>query len=296
MPFQSDEEETINSIVDVARNFRDFIKPHISNPHMVTMEEVPTLRFYLRKIEGAEILLAEETNFFRRELYRLHPIAPEPPLTILFSSSTRKPRPTKEQKLMKEHGVEKPEDLPAHVRHQKHGKSKRMMNEKDREDARARGERVTTPQLQFRQPLTRDAFPKKEKSRADSVKSPVSLPANSGGSQARSNASAPLQSPPIVSPSNLPEAETATLSRPSSSHDPNIDPAFDMTDNMDTMPAMPPNPEGRHENIFGDQDGSEQRTDTNFDSMFADLTNDGDTKDDVPADGNSDVDPSLISA
>ena len=72
--------------------------------------------FYLRKIEGAEVLLSYETNIFRQELHKWRPIAPEAPPIIDTSLSTRKPRPTKQQKLMKELGVEKPEDLPPHLR------------------------------------------------------------------------------------------------------------------------------------------------------------------------------------
>jgi histone demethylase JARID1 len=83
---------------------------------MATSEEAETQRFYLRKIEGAEILLAFETNFFRQELHKWSPVAPEPPPILEASKSTRKPRPTKLQKLMAQHGVEDPEDLPGWVK------------------------------------------------------------------------------------------------------------------------------------------------------------------------------------
>ena len=72
--------------------------------------------FYLRKLEGAEILLATETNVFRQDLHKWAPIAPEAPPMIDMSLSTRKPRPTKQQKIMKEMGIQKVEDLPAHLR------------------------------------------------------------------------------------------------------------------------------------------------------------------------------------
>lgn len=78
------------------------------------------MRFYLRKIEGAEILLAHETNFFRTELHRWDPIAPEPPPVIDCSNSTRKPRPTKQQKLMAQFGVTTPEELPMTLRTKAH--------------------------------------------------------------------------------------------------------------------------------------------------------------------------------
>jgi histone demethylase JARID1 len=83
---------------------------------MATADESETQRFYLRKIEGAEILLTYETNFFRQELHKWSPVATEPPPILEVSKSTRKPRPTKLQKLMAQHGVDDPEALPQNVR------------------------------------------------------------------------------------------------------------------------------------------------------------------------------------
>ena len=83
---------------------------------MATPEEVTTQRFYLRKIEGAEVLLAFETNFFRQELHKWAPLGPEPPPILEHSHSTRKPRPTKAQKMMVELGIENPDDLPLKFR------------------------------------------------------------------------------------------------------------------------------------------------------------------------------------
>lgn len=87
---------------------------------MVTAEEVPTQRFYLRKIEGAEILLSHETNFFRQELHKWRPVAPMPPPVLEASLSTRKPRPTKQQKEMSRLGITNPNDLPQHLRTKQH--------------------------------------------------------------------------------------------------------------------------------------------------------------------------------
>ena len=67
----------------------------------------------MRKVEGADVLLAEETNFLRQELHKWAPVAPVAPPIIEASSSTRKPRPTKQQKEMKRLGLTNPEDLPA---------------------------------------------------------------------------------------------------------------------------------------------------------------------------------------
>ena len=87
---------------------------------MTTPEEVTTQRFYLRKIEGAEVLLAFETNFFRQELHKWAPVAPEPPPILEYSHSTRKPRPTKQQKMMAELGIDNPDDLPQKFRTKQH--------------------------------------------------------------------------------------------------------------------------------------------------------------------------------
>jgi histone demethylase JARID1 len=57
-------------------------------------------------------LLAYETNYLRQELHKWAPVAPEPPPLIEASSSTRKPRPTKQQKIMAQLGITNPEDLP----------------------------------------------------------------------------------------------------------------------------------------------------------------------------------------
>lgn len=91
------------------------MRPYI-NPVMTNPEEVTTQRFYLRKIEGAEILLGFETNFFRQELHKWAPVAPNPPPVLEESKSTRKPRPTKQQKLMQQHNVNSPEELPLQFR------------------------------------------------------------------------------------------------------------------------------------------------------------------------------------
>ncbi|KAI9828378.1 MAG: hypothetical protein M1832_002806 [Thelocarpon impressellum] len=128
LPFQPDEEECLARIINQAQDFRDFIRMH-TNPAMTTQEEVPTQRFYLRKIEGAEILLSWETNFFRQELHKWAPVAPEPPPVLEFSFSTRKPRPTKQQKLMAQLGIENPEDLPQNLRTKQHSFGKRKSSE-----------------------------------------------------------------------------------------------------------------------------------------------------------------------
>ncbi|KAH8197705.1 hypothetical protein TruAng_008122 [Truncatella angustata] len=115
LPFQPEEEEILRKIIDNAMDFRNHISVYC-NPIMATASEAETQRFYLRKIEGAEILLAFETNFFRQELHKWSPVAPEPPPVLDVSKSTRKPRPTKLQRMLAQHGVDEPEDLPENLR------------------------------------------------------------------------------------------------------------------------------------------------------------------------------------
>lgn len=115
LPFQPEEEQVLKDIIDTAQKFRDHIAAYC-NPILSTASEGETQRFYLRKIEGAEILLAYETNFFRQELHKWSPVAPEPPPVLESSKSTRKPRPTKLQKMLLQYGVNDPDELPDSVK------------------------------------------------------------------------------------------------------------------------------------------------------------------------------------
>ena len=119
LPFQPEEDLVLDQIITTGQDFRDFIRPY-TNPIVSTPEEVTTQRFYLRKIEGADILLAFETNFFRQELHKWAPVAPDPPPNLEYSLSTRKPRPTKQQKLMAQLGIDNPDDLPQQFRTKQH--------------------------------------------------------------------------------------------------------------------------------------------------------------------------------
>jgi [histone H3]-trimethyl-L-lysine4 demethylase len=111
LPFQPEEEEVLNKIINNAQEFRTHIQVLCTNI-VSTESEADTQRFFLRKIEGAEILLAYETNFFRQELHKWYPVAPKAPPVLEVSKSTRKPRPTKLQKLLAQYGVEEIEELP----------------------------------------------------------------------------------------------------------------------------------------------------------------------------------------
>lgn len=115
LPFQPDEEDVLEQILDNAQTFRDRLARYC-NPLVSTSAEAETQRFYLRKLEGAEILLSFETNFFRQELHKWCPVAPEAPPILEVSLSTRKPRPTKLMKMLVEYGVDNPDDLPESVK------------------------------------------------------------------------------------------------------------------------------------------------------------------------------------
>ena len=115
LPFQPEEEDILREIIDNAQGFRDHIA-QFCTPILASEADIETQRFYLRKIEGAEVLLAYETNLFRQELHKWCPVAPEAPPILEVSLSTRKPRPTKLQKMLAEYGVENPDDLPEHAK------------------------------------------------------------------------------------------------------------------------------------------------------------------------------------
>ncbi|KAM3554230.1 hypothetical protein ARSEF4850_006548 [Beauveria asiatica] len=115
LPFQPEEEDVLQRIISNAQSFRDYIARYC-NPILSTEAEAETQRFYLRKLEGAEVLLAYETNFFRQELHKWYPVASEAPPILEVSLSTRKPRPTKLQKMLVEYGVDNPDDLPEHAK------------------------------------------------------------------------------------------------------------------------------------------------------------------------------------
>jgi len=111
LPYQPEEEKSLRGMIETAQTFRDFVQP-ILTPILTTIEEVEIMRFYLRKIEGADLLLAHETNILRQELHKWFPVSEDAPPMIEVSGSTRKPRPTKIQKLMAQFGVDNPDDLP----------------------------------------------------------------------------------------------------------------------------------------------------------------------------------------
>lgn len=120
----------MEDIIQGAVEFHDKIEPYL-DPAQESEIDVDILRYYLRKIEGAEILLTHETNFFRQALHKRVPIAPEAPPLIEESKSTRKPRPTKLQKMMAQFQVDDPGDLPERVRLRANSTRRRTLNAPD---------------------------------------------------------------------------------------------------------------------------------------------------------------------
>lgn len=127
LPFQPEEEETLDSIITHGVKFREYVARYV-NPVMSSPDELTTQRFYLRKLEGADILLANEINFFRQQVHKWAPIGPDPPPLIDVSLSTRKPRPTKQQKLMNQLGITNPDDLPQHLRTKSHNFKRKSLD------------------------------------------------------------------------------------------------------------------------------------------------------------------------
>ncbi|KAL8288940.1 hypothetical protein RB597_000835 [Gaeumannomyces tritici] len=145
LPFQPEEEGVLKQIIDNSQDFRTFIAPYC-NQLLVTSSEVEVERFYLRKLEGAEVLLAFETNFFRRQLHKWSPVAPEPPPMIEVSKSTRKPRPTKLQRLLNQYGVEDADELPESVRGKANSLKRKALNAEAAAAAAAAATGGTGPQ------------------------------------------------------------------------------------------------------------------------------------------------------
>ncbi|KAJ5908573.1 hypothetical protein N7495_001255 [Penicillium taxi] len=251
LPFQPDEEEVLDSIVSQATAFRDFLQG-FTNATCTTTEEVPTLIFYLRKIEGAEVLLAYETNFFRQEIHKWAPVAPEAPPILEQSLSTRKPRPTKQQKIMAQLGVERPEDLPEHLR------AKIVTPKRKSIDAQAQGSRTTSLQ----------PAPENATSNAPPTTGPTLTPmtdSNPTSYPFSANYSLPASdSTPAFAPTSTPflphaaaASQSPTFLAQSTTPQQKMEPSFFSPDRFDADPQFA---------------SSSPRQ--NFDDVFAEMTND----------------------
>ncbi|PTB69367.1 PLU-1-domain-containing protein [Trichoderma citrinoviride] len=185
LPFQPEEEEVLRQIIDNAQNFRDKIAQYC-NPLLSTEAEAETQRFFLRKLEGAEILLSYETNFFRQELHKWCPVAPEPPPILQVSLSTRKPRPTKLQKMLVEYGVDNPDDLPEHAK----GKANSLRRKAANAEAAAAAAQAPTAMPSVPNPHNSAYGPQTYFSRASHSTTPsVSAPSHGHGDEKSESAS-----------------------------------------------------------------------------------------------------------
>lgn len=242
---------------------------------MSTPDELPVQRFYLRKIEGADVLLADETNFLRQELHKWAPVAPEPPRMIDMSLSTRKPRPTKQQKLMAQLGITNPDDLPEHLRPKQPGIKKKDKEEKKQSTSKppsSKGGNVpdsshTPPGLPHGgiAPYESESRPSTALPTDGERQTTFSYDAMSGG------VSFPQQDSPMFAPSHHPMTHGSSASPrvPTASHMVSgIDPQLE---NMFGHPSSSANrgverdPLDRPDIFRPDEDGDEQQNDNEND-------------------------------
>ena len=92
LPFRPDELSIVNKNVALAEAWVASIQPIIQSGQTLSIEKC---RFYLRKIEGAEVFLPNEYNFFRRAAHSLAPLTSTPPPLVAESKVVKKPRTKK---------------------------------------------------------------------------------------------------------------------------------------------------------------------------------------------------------
>jgi hypothetical protein len=90
LSFLPEELQTINKIIAVADAWVASIQPLLQTGHI---RSISKCRFYLRKIEGAEVFLPNEYNFFRRAAHQLAPLTSTPPPVIEESKTLKKTKP-----------------------------------------------------------------------------------------------------------------------------------------------------------------------------------------------------------
>ena len=95
LPFRPEELQVTVKNIDLIDAWVASIRPVLENPQSLTINKC---RFYLRKIEGGEIFLPAEYNFFRRTAHSLAPTSSTPPPLASETKIAKKPR-TKKPKL-----------------------------------------------------------------------------------------------------------------------------------------------------------------------------------------------------
>jgi len=92
LAFLPDEFFIVNKIIRDAQSWAASIQ------HLLRGDQMPPLskcRFYLRKLEGAEVFLPNEYNYFRRSAHALAPLSNTPPPLVAESKVARKQKPKK---------------------------------------------------------------------------------------------------------------------------------------------------------------------------------------------------------
>src|SRR5579859_5058762 len=92
LPFLPEELRTVNQIIAGADAWVASIQPLLQAGQI---RSISKCRFYLRKIEGAEVFLPNEYNFFRQAAHQLAPLTSTPPPVIEESKSLKKTKPRK---------------------------------------------------------------------------------------------------------------------------------------------------------------------------------------------------------
>ena len=89
LPFRPEELEITVKNIDLVETWAASVHPVIDNLDALTINKC---RFYLRKIEGGEIFLPGEYNFFRRAAHALAPTSATPPPAAAETKVAKKPR------------------------------------------------------------------------------------------------------------------------------------------------------------------------------------------------------------
>lgn len=92
LPFCPDELVIVRKIIALADAWVASIEPVLQNKELSSLSNC---RFYLRKIEGAEVFLPAHYNFFRQTAHALAPMTVTPPPLAAESRVIKKPRPKK---------------------------------------------------------------------------------------------------------------------------------------------------------------------------------------------------------
>ena len=109
LQFLPEELPIVNKIITLAETWVNSIQPILRG---VETQSIDDCRFYLRKIEGAEIFLPNEYNFFRRAAHTLAPVTSTPPPMIVQSKAIKRPRPKKPKQEISELAQQRDTQVP----------------------------------------------------------------------------------------------------------------------------------------------------------------------------------------